>query len=308
MDSQISAAIGRATTIERYATTKPRERAVALSLGAQRANPSGGLDCRHLRPDAGALGDADPDPLVRIEPPRVDRVPAADVLVGDLEDPRPARVLLDELLGDGGDQRPEAVLREDPLRGRRLREADERVRRVAVLAVLDDGDRRLDEQRLPWDDVLQLGEPRLVLVRDEDVTAPGDEGVRRVAAGRVERDDVLEQLLDEVAGLPVRLTEAPLGAVRGISSIAAPDESGFGSRPDAGFSRSFQFLIFLGLPSRTAKTTIEFVAIPLNDCLSQFGSTSPAFSRSSMSSPVESWTMSAFSPAATARASSPEAP
>ncbi len=34
VDSQISAAIGRATTIERYATTKPRERAVALSLGA----------------------------------------------------------------------------------------------------------------------------------------------------------------------------------------------------------------------------------------------------------------------------------
>ena len=63
-----------------------------------------------------------------------------------------------------------------------------------------------------------------------------------------------------------------------------------------------------GLSKGTAKTTIEFVAIPLKDCLSQFGSTSPAFSRSSMSSPVESWTTSARRPAATARAWSPEAP
>ena len=91
--------------------------------------------------------------------------------------------------------------------------------------------------------------------------------------------------------------------------FAAPDERGFGvTMPTPGFRRSPQFLIFFGFPSRTANTTIEFVAMPLADWRFHFESTSPALTSSSMSRPVDSWTTSAFNPAATARAWSPDAP
>ena len=94
---------------------------------------------------------------------------------------------------------------------------------------------------------------------------------------------------------------APYAAI--TFHFAAPEESGFGvTIPTPGFKRSLQFLIFFGLPSRTAKTTIEFVAMPLADCLFHFASTRPALTRSSMSSPVDSCTTSALRPAATARA------
>ena len=310
----MTAAIGSATTIERNTTTKPRERAVALSLGRRprgTGTAASTVDTGAYVPTPVRLAIPTQMPLsgsnhffsTALQPPRY--------LSVDLEDAGPARVLLLELLVDGRHDRAEAELREDPLRLRGLREADEPVRGVAVLARLDDGDRRLDQQGLPRDDVLELRESRLVLVRDEDVAAPGDERVRRVAARRVERDDVLDQLLDERLwpACPVlpRRRCAPYAAI--TFHFAAPDESGFGvTIPTPGFTRSLQFLIFFGLPSRTAKTTIELVAMPLYDCLSQLGSTSPAFTRSSMSSPVESWTTSALSPAATARAWSPDAP
>ena len=45
--------------------------------------------------------------------------------------------------------------------------------------------------------------------------------------------------------------------------FAAPDVNGFGVTIwTPGLIRSFQPLIFFGLPSRTAKTTSEFVTMP----------------------------------------------
>ena len=67
-------------------------------------------------------------------------------------------------------------------------------------------------------------------------------------------------------------------------------------------------MIFFGLPSRTANTTTESVTMPLYDCLFHFASTRPALTSTSMSGASESATMSALSPATTARAWSPEAP
>ena len=56
---------------------------------------------------------------------------------------------------------------------------------------------------------------RLALVGDQDVALAGEERVRRVAAGRVLRDDVLEELLHVGGRLLVGLAEAALGAIRG---------------------------------------------------------------------------------------------
>ena len=45
---------------------------------------------------------------------------------------------------------------------------------------------------------------------------------------------------------------------------APPEVNGFGvTTSTSGRRRSFQLLIFFGLPSRTTKTTTEFVTIPL---------------------------------------------
>ena len=90
---------------------------------------------------------------------------------------------------------------------------------------------------------------------------------------------------------------------------APPEVNGFGvtiSIP--GRMRSFQDLIFFGLPSRTTKTTTESVTMPLNDCFFHFASTLPAATSSSMSGASESATMSASRPAFTARVCSPDAP
>ncbi len=90
---------------------------------------------------------------------------------------------------------------------------------------------------------------------------------------------------------------------------APPDVNGFGVITETpGLVRSSHVLIFFGLPSRTAKTTTEFVTIPLYDCLFHFESTSPAFTSVSTSGARDRYTMSALRPALTARAWSPEAP
>ena len=75
-----------------------------------------------------------------------------------------------------------------------------------------------------------------------------------------------------------------------------------------GLSRSSHDLMRFAFPSRTAKTTTESVTIPLYDCRSHLASTSPALTSVSTSGAREKATMSAFSPAATALAWSPEAP
>ena len=89
---------------------------------------------------------------------------------------------------------------------------------------------------------------------------------------------------------------------------APPEVNGFGVTTwTPGLTRSFQPLIFFGLPSRTTKTTTECVTMPLYDCSSQFVSTRPASTSLSTSGASERTTMSALRPAATARAWSPEA-
>ena len=90
---------------------------------------------------------------------------------------------------------------------------------------------------------------------------------------------------------------------------APPDVNGFGvTTSTPGRMRSFQLLIFFGLPSRTTKTTTEFVTIPLYDCFFHAASTFPAATSSSTSGARESATMSASRPALTARVCSPEEP
>jgi hypothetical protein len=73
-------------------------------------------------------------------------------------------------------------------------------------------------------------------------------------------------------------------------------------------SRSFQVLIFFGLPSRTTKTTTERVTMPRNLPLFQFCGTSFFWTSALMSGASENATMSAFNPEATARLCSPDAP
>ena len=90
---------------------------------------------------------------------------------------------------------------------------------------------------------------------------------------------------------------------------APPEVNGFGvTMSTSERRRSFQPLIFFGFPSRTTKTTTEFVTMPLSDCFFQFASTLPAATSSSTSGASESATMSASRPAFTARVCSPEEP
>ena len=75
------------------------------------------------------------------------------------------------------------------------------------------------------------------------------------AGGRL-RDDVLEQLLDVGAGLRVGLAEVPLRRVGGedVPLCAEPELNGSGVITwTPGLIRSFQPLIFFGLPWRTRR-------------------------------------------------------
>ena len=68
--------------------------------------------------------------------------------------------------------------------------------------------RQLDQHRRLGDDELALlaggeGGVRLALVGDQDVALAGEERLGRVRAGRVLRDDVLEEVRDELDGLLV---------------------------------------------------------------------------------------------------------
>src|SRR5579884_429263 len=217
-DDQTSAAIGRRTTTERKVVTNPSasgapERGRRLAADRGSAVLASGrasdrlLDLRHAA-------------LRRVEPHLVGPAPPAEVPVVDPEDARPRRepvgVLREHLPVDG----PEAVLGEQLLRRRALDEPDEGVRDVLAGRALEDGDRQLDQHRLARDHVLQVlaGLPRrlrLALVGDEHVALAREEGVRRVAAGGVLRDDVPEELLHVGGRLRVGLAEAALRAVGG---------------------------------------------------------------------------------------------
>ena len=89
---------------------------------------------------------------------------------------------------------------------------------------------------------------------------------------------------------------------------APPDVNGFGvTTSTSDRRRSFQLLIFFGLPSRTTKTTTELWTIPLYDCFFHFASTRFAATSSSMSGARDSAAMSNSRPALIARTCSPEA-
>ena len=90
---------------------------------------------------------------------------------------------------------------------------------------------------------------------------------------------------------------------------APPDVNGFGvTICTPGFSKSFHVFSFFGLPSRTANTTTERVTIPCHLSLFQFCGTSFFCTSEVTSGASENATMSASSPAATARLCSPDAP
>src|SRR6476661_171517 len=213
-DAQMSAAIGSRTTTDRKAVVKPSERAAAApSLGRRRTPPvscAAWVALARARASDRAFDLRHPA-LVRVEPELVGGSPPADDLVVDLEDPGPRRVLV------GG---AEPVLREQILRRVALYEADELIRLVLVRAVLEDGDRQLDQHRLARDHVLhvlavQPRVDRLALVRDQDVAFAGQERVRGVTPRGVLRDDVLEELLDVRGRLLVGLAEPALRTVGG---------------------------------------------------------------------------------------------
>src|SRR5690349_2829117 len=91
--------------------------------------------------------------------------------------------------------------------------------------------------------------------------------------------------------------------------LALPEVNGFGvSTCTPGFVRSSQVLRFFGLPLRVAITATESLIIPLYWSAFQLGSTSLACTSRVTSGSSENATMSALSPAATARLWSPEAP
>src|SRR5581483_2991011 len=215
VEAHTRAAIGRQTTTDRNAVTKPRESASpALPLGIALCTASGALAT------SDQLLDPRHQPLVGIEPPRVRRAPAADRLVVDREGARARRILRRVLLQDLRVDGAEAILREQVLCGIALREADELLRQVLVLAVLQHRDRQLDQHRLARDHVLDVlaGGPRgerLALVGDQHVALAREERVRRVAAGGVLRYDVLEELLHVGDRLFVRLPEMSLREVSG---------------------------------------------------------------------------------------------
>ena len=90
---------------------------------------------------------------------------------------------------------------------------------------------------------------------------------------------------------------------------APPDVNGFGVTIwTPGLTRSLHVLRCFGFPSRTTKTTTERVTMPLNLSLFQLCATRCFCTSDVMSGASESATMSAGSPAATARLWSPEAP
>ena len=91
--------------------------------------------------------------------------------------------------------------------------------------------------------------------------------------------------------------------------FAPPEVNGLGvitSTPS--LVRSSQSLMFFGLPLRVASTTTELVTKPSYSSLFQSAATFFASTSLSTSGASDSATTSAFRPASTARAWSPEAP
>src|SRR5690348_9648254 len=91
--------------------------------------------------------------------------------------------------------------------------------------------------------------------------------------------------------------------------LADPDEPGLGvTILTPGLTRSSQPVMCLGFPLRTTRTTTDWVSTPWFQPEFQFCGTTPAWTRFVTSGSRDRCTSSAFSPAATARLWSPDAP
>src|SRR2546430_1858797 len=174
-------------------------RARRRALGIRAASTASGNPQRLL--------DLADDPVRRIEELGVHLVPAADV--ADLEELRARWELLLVLAQNVHVDWAEAVVGPDGLSGRRVQPVDE-LRRLRLVAGVHGGERSLDLQRRLRDRVedrlaLRLRVFRVALVGEQDVTLAREERVQRVAAARVLRDVVLEELLQIGDRLLVRL-------------------------------------------------------------------------------------------------------
>ena len=90
---------------------------------------------------------------------------------------------------------------------------------------------------------------------------------------------------------------------------APPEVNGLGVMTStSSFTRSSQVWMFLGLPLRTANTTIELLTKPLVGPDAQFALTMPGSTSRSMSGASERASTSASRPASTARLWSPDGP
>src|SRR5262245_35923377 len=112
VDSQVSAASGSTTTIERKVMTKPRDRAVP-ALSPRRTRDGCATPTSTLASCAAHLPlDPRHHALVGIEEVLLHPVPAAEAELIDRELPRPGRELLAVLLEDALQDRPVAAVSE----------------------------------------------------------------------------------------------------------------------------------------------------------------------------------------------------
>src|SRR5262249_16691845 len=170
---QTSAASGSRTIRLRYAVTNDTP---SHGPGLGTAAGRGRLSARALSSAPVAPLDLRHDPVARVEELLVHLRPAAEPL--DREHTR--RIGEAESLRRAAHHRAVAVLGPDHLGGLRAQEVDERPGRGPVRARLDGGDRVRDlDRRLRHHEVdrlvVLLREDRLVLVREEHVSAAGEE-------------------------------------------------------------------------------------------------------------------------------------
>src|SRR6266511_864622 len=206
-----SAARGIRTISERYPATKPPPSTSPTGTWTRRA---GARSTAALL--AKALLDLGHHSRVGIEELLLHLRPAADV--ADREQPRAHGEV--EVLQRALHDRAVAGLPEEPLRRRRIEKLHERLRRGEILRVLEDGDGVLNpDRRLRDHEVrrLALGERelRLVFVREQHVALAAEERLQRLARALVLHGDVVEERVEVLDRLRVRLALAPLRAVRG---------------------------------------------------------------------------------------------
>src|SRR5215217_1626620 len=220
VERQRTAVRGRTTTRLRYRVTIPRSSAAPPRTSSPIRRRVTALAANR---DADLLLDVGHDPGLLVEELLGHLRPATQV--GDGEQPRRRGEVggRRDLLVD----RPIALLDEDLLRLGRAQVVDERLGLLGVLALGNDRDRVLDQDRLVGDRVvdvlvLLLGGDGLVLIGDHDVALAPDKGLQRLTGRLVLHRHVAEQLLQVGHRLLGRLALLKLGAVGGHDVPAGP--------------------------------------------------------------------------------------